>query len=62
MTDAARPLANIARFVIVDLSEATNANLELGVHTNLGLRRTPFVILAETALPTMAHRALASAA
>ena len=53
MTDTVRLLASMARFVIVDLSEATSANYELGVLTQLGLQGTPFAIIAQSGLPTM---------
>jgi uncharacterized protein YjbI with pentapeptide repeats len=54
LTDTVRLLASIARFMIVDLSDARSANYELGIVAQLGLRRTPLVIIAQNDSPTMA--------
>ena len=53
VADTVRLLANMARFVIVDLTEATSANFEVGMITNLGLRRLPIAFMIERDHPTM---------
>lgn len=47
VADTVRLLANLARFVIVDLTNATSANFEVGIITNLGLRRLPIAFMIQ---------------
>ena len=47
IADTVKLLANMSRFVIVDLTEATSANFEVGMITSLGLRRLPIAFMIE---------------